>query len=224
MANSIKLAIETLVLERSAALRLSRPELVRRAGFRNVAKGLRRLDELCAGELKSTASLIAGFPAALELPPEVIAYAVRQTEQQIAEARRIAEEEEEAAWRARFRPCAYLVGTKERPSSITLYGITGGADRWLKIPLDVSQPPVTYASQALEIVRKTPTVTFFGPTTGFIVNYDPDKAVRFDVDGKQVEVMDHAYRPDRDGVTITIGGKTIPAETFGKIIGTIPRS
>ena len=48
----------------------------------------------------------------------------------------------------------------------TKQSITGGTDRWLKIPLDLSQPPVTYAVQALDIVRKTPTITFFRPTTG----------------------------------------------------------
>ena len=56
------------------------------------------------------------------------------------------------------------------------------------------------------------------------MNYDPDTAVRFDVDGNPVEVLDHAYRPEKNEVMITVGGKTIPAETFGKIIGTIPRS
>ena len=78
--------IEVLILNRTATLKLRRSDLVRRAGFKNVAKGLRRLDELCSGELKATRALIAGLPAALELPPEVIADAIRQTEQQIAEA------------------------------------------------------------------------------------------------------------------------------------------
>ena len=224
MTQATELTIAGLILERSQALALTRSDLVRRAGFKNVAKGLRRLDELCAGDLKSTASLIAGLPAALEVPPEAVTEAIRRTEQQIAEAKQLAEQEEEAAWRAKFQPCAYLLGTSDRPSSITFYGITGGADRWLTIPLDLSWPPVTYAAQSLEIVRKTPEVKFFGPTTGFIVNYDPDTAVRFDVDGNPVEVLDQAYRPEKNEVMIIVGGKAIPAETFGKIIGTIPRS
>ncbi len=159
-------------------------------------RDLRRLDQLCAGELKATASLIAGLPAALKLPTEVIADAVRQTEQQVAEARRIAEqEEEEAAWRAKFQPCAYLLGTETRPTQITFFGITGGSVRWLKIPLDLSEPPLTFAAQALTVVRRTPYVTFFGPTTGFIVNYTPDRAVRFNLEGKPVEALEHAYFP-----------------------------
>ena len=224
MTQSNQLAIVALILERSAALGLSRAHLVRRAGFKNVAKGLRRLDQLCAGELKATVSLIAGLPAALELPLEVIAGAVRQTEQQIAEAERIAEQEEEAAWRARFQPSAYLLGTETKPSQITFFGITGGAERWMRIPLDLSQPPVTFAAQALTVVRRTPDVMFFGPTTGFIVNFTPDFAVRFDINGIPVEVLDHAHRTEKYKVSIAIGGKTIPAEIFGKIAGTIPPS
>ena len=217
MTNSIQLAIEALILERSSALKLGRSDLVRRAGFKNVSKGLRRLDELCVGELKRTATLIAALPAALELPPEVVADAVRQTAQQVADARRIAEQEEESAWRAKFQPCAYFVGTTDRPSSISMYGISGGGDRWLKIPLDLSQPSVTFAAQALTVVRRTPFVQFFGATTGFIVNYTPDYAVRFDLSGTAVEELDHALRPGE--VTLTIGRKTFPAQNLFNIEG-----
>jgi hypothetical protein len=59
------------------------------------------------------------------------------------------------------------------PSQIFIFAVTGGAERWLKIPFDLSQSSVTYAEQALAVVRKTPFVQFFGRTTGFIVNYTP---------------------------------------------------
>src|SRR5262249_53352762 len=58
-----------------------------------------------------------------------------------------------------------FAGDDTRPSSITSFGLIGGAERWLKIPLDVSQRPVTFALQAI-FVRKTPVVPFFGQTTG----------------------------------------------------------
>ena len=92
-------------------------------------------------------------------------------------------------------PSAYLVGTESRPSSITIYGLGGGAERWLKIPLDLSQPPVTFAAQALAVVRKTPTITFFGATTGFIVNYTPDRAVAFNNGGDVIACYEKAYHP-----------------------------
>jgi len=214
------LAIEKLIVDRCQALGLSRSDLVRRAGFKNVAKGLRRLDELCAGEMKLTVSLIVGLPAALELPTGAITDTMRQTVQQLDEVARIAEEKREAVWRATFRPCAYLLGTETRPSQITIYGMTGGSERWLKIPLDLSQSAVTFASQAFAVAGRTPVVTFFGKTIGFIVNYTPDCAVRFDLNGNPVEAFDHAYEPGN--VTIAMGGKEISADVFARITGMMP--
>jgi hypothetical protein len=52
------------------------------------------------------------------------------------------------------------------------------------------------------------------------VNYTPDFAVRFDVNGTPVERFNHAYRPEK--VTLTIGRQSIPAETFFKIASTPP--
>ena len=52
--NPRSLAIQAFILDRCRTLGLSRSELVRRAGFKNVAKGIRRLDELCGGELQKT--------------------------------------------------------------------------------------------------------------------------------------------------------------------------
>jgi hypothetical protein len=154
------------------------------------------------------------------LPPEVITDAIRHTVQQLDEAARIAEAKREAKWRATFRPCAYLLGTETRPSQITIYGMTGGSERWLKIPLDISQPAVTFASQAFAVASRTPVVPFFGKTIGFIVNYMPDFAVRFDLNGDPVETFDHAYLPGN--VTLLIGGKEIPGEVFARITGLAP--
>ena len=54
------------VPHRSRVLDLSRPDLMRRAGYKNIAKGLRRLDELLAGDLDKTRGLIRALPAALD--------------------------------------------------------------------------------------------------------------------------------------------------------------
>ena len=88
-----------------------------------------------------------------------------------------------------------------------MYGISGGAERWLKISLDLDEPPETYAEQALSVVQRTPVVPFFGPTTGFVVNYTPDNAVRFDMEGRPVEIFAHAYRPGE--VTLYLGNREL---------------
>jgi hypothetical protein len=68
--------------------------------------------------------------------------------------------------------------------------------------------PLSYPVQALLVVRRTPLVKFFGPTTGFIVNYTPDHAVRFDLDGRPVETLTRAHRPGE--VTLYLGGRPFP--------------
>ena len=197
--NDLPLAM--LISERCRELGLSRSELIARSEYKNTAKGLRRLDQIYAGSLDKAAALIRGLPAALDLSSEIIQEATTATVRLIAA-------EKEARFRASFRPEAFLLGTSDRPSQIWIYGISGGAERWLKVPLDLSQPQETFAAQALSAAKKTPVVQFFGPTTGFIVNYTPDHAVRFDLDGRPVETFNRAYRPGE--VTIYLRNRLFP--------------
>jgi hypothetical protein len=215
------LAIRNLIEARSRELGLGQAELVRRCGYKNISKGIRRLDQLCAGNLQKATSLTAGLPLALELSPEIVQQTMDETLEQLEERASRTAAEAEAAWRASFKPHAYLLGTYDRPSQLLFFGITGGAERWLKIRLDISQPPVSYAGQALAVARKTPFVQYFGRTTGFIVNYSPDHAVRFDLDGNPAETSLRAYRPM--DVTVTIGRREVSTLKFGRILGTIPR-
>jgi hypothetical protein len=174
-----------------------------------VNKGIRRWEAVCDGDLDSSSArmILQALPAALEVGEEVVQAAVRESGALIERAKRRADAERDGAWRASFKPHAYLIGTETRPWSITMYGFSGGSERWLKIPLDCTRPSVTLATQALSVVRKTPVVRFFGATTGFIVNYTPDRAVRFDLDGKPVEVLPRAYSPG--DVELQIGRRRI---------------
>jgi hypothetical protein len=158
------------------------------AAIKNLSKGVRRLEQVMGGHFARSDALLRGLPEMLNQSPDVVQEAIDKTVRQIAA-------DQDALWRASFQPAAYLLGTAERPSQIFFFGITGGPDRWLKIPLDLSQPPISYVAQTLAVLRKTPEVKFFGPTTGFIVNYSPDLAIRFDIEGQPVETLASAYRP-----------------------------
>jgi len=203
--------IHDLIENRQKQLGLGRNELGRRCGFKNLAKALRRIDGVCHGDLDSPGAkmVLDNLAVALEVDKVVVENAIAATAQVIADANRLAEAGREAAWRESFKPHAYLVGSQNHPSQITFYGMTGGPERWLKIPLDLSQPLVTYALQAHEFVAKTPFVPYHGRTTGFIVNYTPDSAVRFDLDGNPIEHFDRAYIPGQ--VEVLIGKQKLPA-------------
>jgi len=93
--------------------------------------------------------------------------AVVATEQLLADQKRREEAEREAIhaqryaqWVARFRPHAVIHTERTVPSQITICGLTGGPDRWLLVPLDTSQPSITFVEQAR---KRLPThVPFFG--------------------------------------------------------------
>jgi hypothetical protein len=207
------LPLPTLITERCRELGVSRSELVARCQYTNITKGLRRLEQVYAGELERVGSLLRELPKALELSPEIIQQAIDETVRQMAA-------EADVHWRASFEPAAYLLGTSKVPSQIVFFEISGGAQRWLKIPLDLLQPPLSFAAQALSVVRKTPFVKFFGPTTGFLVNYTPDHAVRFDCEGRPVETLARAYHPGE--VTVSLRRRPVSAKAFSKALRTWP--
>ncbi len=104
--------------------------------------------------------ILTALPAALEVNEGIVQVAVRETADALDQMNRKAVAERESAWRAAFKPHAYLRGSQERPSSITMCGITG-PERWLKIPLDYSKPPVTF------VCPKNANISFFWPDNRF---------------------------------------------------------
>jgi hypothetical protein len=197
------LPIKTLISNRCDALSLRLSDLVRRCGYKNISKGLRRLESVQQGCVKGNEALIQALPTALEVAADVVKEAVESTQRQIYEAN-------EAAWRAAFRPHAVILTEKDRPEQIFIAAIIG-VDRLLRVDLDSTEGEVTYIDQALKGIRQKlarwnskvdvsavglgdlPLPTF-GRPVGVIVNYTPDRAIRFDLSGRPIEFLDRAHR------------------------------
>jgi hypothetical protein len=199
-----QLAIVALVQDRCEELGLSSLELVRRCGYQNVSKGLRRLEQLRAGDLTKTVGLIRALPVALEAPVEVVEEAIEQS-------KRYLHDSAEAAWRAAFRPHAIIITERSRPQPIFVAAFIG-VDVLLRIDLDLTAAPVTFIKQSLDGLRRKlarwrGSLPAFGRPVGFIVNYSPDCAVRFDLEGNPVERFDRAYRLGE--ATLSIGGRAM---------------
>jgi hypothetical protein len=199
--------IKLLIEDRRRLLGLTRRDVVRRAGYRNVSKGLRRLDELLAGEWRKARGLIDRLPAALGMPAETVNEAVSETDRQMRAA-------EDAAWRAAFKPHAIILTEHTRPTQITFAAICG-ADRKLRIEFEPGSNRISYIRQALDQVRRRSPIEFYGRAIGVIVNYSPDDAVRFDLTGNALEVLPAAYRPDE--LTVSIGGRPVPRNVLDTI-------
>lgn len=142
-------------------------------------------------DLDSSRGLIAKLPEALELPPEIIAEAIEKTRREIHERR-------EQAYRVSFKPHAIIITERVIPTQIVI-ALLVGAPRFLHIELDLSKARTSFIRQALletrlRLQRFKGIIPFFGAAIGVIVNYSPERAVRYDIDGKAVEVLKGAHR------------------------------
>ena len=197
------LPIKTLISNRCDELSLRPSELVRRCGYKNVSKGLRRLEDICRGHFAGSDALIHALPVALDVPADVVKRAVEETQRQLRDAA-------EAAWRAAFKPHAIILTERKIPQPIFVAAFIG-VERLLRVDLDPTEGPVTYIDQALKGARQKLArwnskvdvsavglgdlpLPAFGRPVGVILNYTPDRAVRFDLSGQPMEFLDRAHR------------------------------
>jgi hypothetical protein len=203
----------TLIETRCLELGLNKARLVRLAGYKNEAKGIRRLNGLFAGDLETTRRLIQGLPAALNLPTNVVLGAVEQTRQQIASMKRRQDEQAATEWRDNFQPHAIIITERTRPEPIFVAVIIG-VKRLLRVDINLDSKPETYIKKSLEEVERrlakwNGTIPAFGRATGLIVNYAPNFAVRFDLRGTPQEIFGEGYRIGQ--ACLLLKGRRIPA-------------
>ena len=113
------------------------------------------------------------------------------------------------------------------PTQITICGLTGGARRWLLIPLDADRPPVTFVEQAVAGLHERYRVPedgrlgipFFGRALGLIITYTPDRALRCDLYGRPLEVLPKAYKVGE--VRLSLGGKPVSPNAMARLLGAV---
>lgn len=117
----------------------------------------------------------------------------------------------EAEWGIAFRPHAIIATDRSVPSPIFVAALIG-VEKILRIDLDTSLPEETFVHQAL---AKVPDQTAaFGRPIGVTINYSPDRAVRYDLNGNPLETLAEAIRcreaslivpPSKKDVSVRIG-------------------
>jgi len=192
-------------------LGLSRGEFAKRLGYKNIAKGIRRIDALCDGDIEGTKQFLDALPQALETSAETVTLALDQTVRKLEFAEKQEAEARDKIWRENFRPHAIILTERTVPSPIFVAAMIG-VEKLLRIDLDAIQGLVSFVRQVLDCLPEG--VPAFGKTAGFVINYSPDKAVRFDPNGQPIAILDKAVRPGT-AVLIRLGGRPMPAETLG---------
>ncbi len=117
-----------------------------------------------------------------------------------------------------FVPHAIIQAERRIPSPIFVASLLG-PERILRIDFDTSQEPATYLRQALaQMNLKYPggSLPAFGRIMGLVVNYGPNRAVRFDLEGKALEILPAACRVCGTA-TLSMKGKPLDG-----IVSTLP--
>jgi hypothetical protein len=225
MAESKLSPAATLIRNRCLELGLNKARLVRLAGYKNEAKGIRRLESLIAGDLETTRRLIQGLPAALNLPTDFISGVVEQTRQQIAAMKRDGAEQAGMEWRDNFQPHAIILTERTRPEPVFVAAIIG-AERLLRVDFDLDGEGESYVKKSLEGVERrlakwNGTIPAFGRPTGLIVNYAPNFAVRFDLRGTPQEIFGEAYRIGQ--ASLLLRERSIPPGGLPRVVRPTPK-
>ena len=208
------LAIATLIRSRMIELGLSRGEFAKRLGYKNIANGIRRIDALCEGDIDGTKHFLDALPQALETSAETVKLALDQTVREIELAEKQEAETRDKIWRENFCPHAIILTEQTVPSPIFVAAMIG-VEKLLCIDLDATQGPVSFVRQVLD--RLPEGVPAFGKAIGFVINYSPVQAVRFDPNGQPIAILDKAVRPGT--AVLRLGWHPIPADTLGLIFG-----
>jgi hypothetical protein len=67
-----------LICMRMTSLGIRSGQVAARLGYRNIAKGVRRFDEVCRGDLAGKEQLLAKLPGALNFPEDVVAAVIQE--------------------------------------------------------------------------------------------------------------------------------------------------
>ncbi|MGV1016817.1 MAG: hypothetical protein ACOYBW_05500 [Fluviibacter phosphoraccumulans] len=181
--------IEKLIRSRIQEIGITCAQLIKKSGYANESKGVRRLESIFASDFETTRGLIEKLPAALDLPKEQIEAAIAKTKQDNADY-------EEAEWRAAFKPNARILTEENgRPRQITMAAISN-AGRTVVMEFPDELPAVQYLEYVLtglpDQLREA--ASFFYPPTGFVINWSPDRASKYDLNGVLIEELPRAFR------------------------------
>jgi hypothetical protein len=191
------LIIHELIQQRCKELSISHHELIVRSGITNIAKGLRRLQQLFDGDFISSRGLIERLPSALDLPQPVVDDAINASAKQIAD-------EIEAAWRSNFVPHALAITANNgRPRQITMAAICN-AGRYVRIDFPETMQSSDFKQYAFDVLstRAPDIAKFFYELQGLVINYSPDKSIKFNLDKQMVEESNRAVKAGQLSFTI----------------------
>lgn len=206
--------ISKIILQAISGSKENKLRIVNKLGYKNISKGLRRLDRLiylgwCPESMRDRISYVLG------LNPEVIEQAFKDTVTQKEEEEEESRVRREEYYRSSFQPHIWILHEFEKPplGSICIVGFIG-VERWkvLKLPKDIGCKPW---SQQFRLVRENIREHqqsedvgrgIFGKVLGYLYRNTYDKGFLFANDGALLQIFSpRLFNPD---LNISVGNKT----------------
>lgn len=180
-----ELPLTTLMASRLSALELTKAGLACRMGYEaTVAKGVRRLEALLAGDLRHYSNLKEPLAKGMAVEGALL-------DEAVADTRYVLWARDDRAYRREFTPHVVWKTTLSIPSPTTIAGFINARRGLFWYPGVIN--PACISEAATSAMPEG--VACYGRATGFYVNYSPDCAVRFNQQGEALETFDHAIRP-----------------------------
>ncbi len=188
--------IGDLIETRRKELGLSKLDVIQRLGYVNISKGYRRYDAFFAGNIEQR-FFLDNLASALCLQFEKISSALEKTRLSIRQAEQFDQECKLTEWRKAFKAHGIIETESSVPQPIFTAIFTDVLSRKL-IELDITCGAETYRQQMMEEIPNrvgdNGTIISFGAPIGFVINYSPDHAIRYDLNGVELQEMNAALR------------------------------
>jgi len=193
---------------------VTRFSLVKQLGYRNITKGLRRVDSLMPYGI--------GQKELLMRIAEVLGIDQEQIDKALDETKKLLRKERDASERKSFKPYIYIQYSSQRPRSITIVALVGVDQfKFIPVPWEITALPLQQQIEAVSnqvkqhYREKGGRGTMFGEITGYIYRYRFDAGMSFSVNGELLNAnlkrQGGEWCPQ---ATLTIGGKRVTGNLF----------
>lgn len=212
-------AIAELIQQELTNRNWRKSQLVAAMGYKNLTRGLKRLEHCLHTGDCANAVLLSRLRHALELPTEQFNAAIAATQQQRAREEQARAAHEEAEQRARFRPYIYVRTSASRPSSITAAALIGPRLKHLRLDEEATALPRPFLlSLVTSLVREhyrsnQGNCPLFGNITGYALRISYDATVEFSIDGTLIQEHE-GWNEDEGCATLTVGKQVVREGLF----------
>lgn len=208
-----------LLIDEMCRQGISRAQLASRIGYKNITKGLRRLDHIVGGGEDQV--VLQKIARTLEIHPDALERALAETQAEQATEQAESERQREAHLRAIFHPIINVETEYRRPSPLHIGIMFFDTLKRIHLPGSILKRSfdhqLAWAMQAVpkHYDAKGGKAPSFGKITGYAFRFSYDEAILLDVTGKIVD--EHAPATPDPEMYLAVGRTRMPASLFTKI-------